>query len=190
MDPIREDLKELGYKLPKSELNDIKKRLYNIESKKKLLNSKRTIKYLDVLNKKIDKLDTYYNDYDDYEYKGIKDIKDFFKLSIDKDYYKPILVKSGCNGNYIQYENKGDKILVLEEYLALIEKYLRELIKEYKLKGEWKVQLTAEINFMSLKPGSDETRIMHRRSDNIEIMIGDDNNDIIEELNLFYKFMK
>ena len=42
--------------------------------------------------------------------------------------------------------------------------------------------MTAEINFISLKPGSEETRIMHTRSDNIEIMIGDDNDDIIEEL--------
>ena len=41
--------------------------------------------------------------------------------------------------------------------------------------------MIAEINFTSLKPGSDEMRIMHARSDNIEIMIGDDN-DIIEEL--------
>ena len=41
--------------------------------------------------------------------------------------------------------------------------------------------MTAEINFISLKPGSDETRIMQTRSDNIEIMIGDDNDDIIEE---------
>ena len=42
--------------------------------------------------------------------------------------------------------------------------------------------MIAEINFISLKPGSDETRIMHTRSDNIEIMIGDDNDDIIEKL--------
>ena len=42
--------------------------------------------------------------------------------------------------------------------------------------------MIAEINFISLKPGSDETCIMHTRSDNIEIMIGDDNDDIIEEL--------
>ena len=153
IDAIREEVKELGYKLSKSELKDIEKSLYNVESKKKLLNSKRTIKYLDKLNKKIDKLERYYHDYDDYEYKGIKDIKDLFKLSIDKDYYKPILVKSGYNGNYVQYESKGDKILILEEYLSLIEKYLGELIEEYK--GAWKLQLTAEINFISLKPGSD-----------------------------------
>ena len=42
--------------------------------------------------------------------------------------------------------------------------------------------MIAEINFISLKPGSHETRIMHTRSDNIEIMIGDNNDDIIEEL--------
>ena len=105
-----------------------------------------------------------------------------FKLSIDKDYYKPILVKSGYNDNYVQYESKGDEMLTLKEYLDLIEKYLRKLISYCKNKGEWKVQLIAEISFISLKPGSDETRIMHTRSDNIEIMIGDDTDEIIEEL--------
>ena len=105
-----------------------------------------------------------------------------FKLSVDKDYYQPTLVKSGCNGNYVQYESKGDKILTLKEYLPLIENYLRELINYYKNKGEWKLQLIAETNFISLKPGSDETRIMHTRSDNIEIMIGKDNDEIIEDL--------
>ena len=44
------------------------------------------------------------------------------------------------------------------------------------------MQLTIEVNFISLKPGSDETRIMYTRSDNVEIMFGDDNNDIIEQL--------
>ena len=92
-----------------------------------------------------------------------------FKLSIDKNYYKPILVKSGYNNNYIQYDSKGSKILALKEYLTLIVKYLRELINYYKNKGEWKVQLIAEISFLSLKPGSDETRIMHTRSDNKEL---------------------
>ena len=100
---------------------------------------------------------------------------------IDKDYYKPKLTKSGYNSNYVQYESKGDKILTLSEYFTVIEKYLRELIEEYKLKGEWKVQLTIESNFISLKPGSSETCTMYTRSDNIEIMFGDDS-DIIEQL--------
>ena len=88
-----------------------------------------------------------------------------FNLSIGKDYYKPVLVKSGYNNNYIQYESKGDRILTIQEYLALIEKYLRRLINYYKNRGEWKIQLIAEINFMSLKPGSDETRVMNTISD-------------------------
>ena len=90
------------------------------------------------------------------------------------------MVKSGYNGNYYQYESKGDKILTLKEYLALIEKCLRKLINYYKNKGEWKLQLITEINFISLKPGSDETRIMHTRSDNEEFMNGSDTDEIIK----------
>ena len=43
------------------------------------------------------------------------------------------------------------------------------------------MQLTIEVNFISLKPGSDETNIMYTRSDNVEIMFADDNDDIIEQ---------
>ena len=63
-----------------------------------------------------------------------------------------------------------------------MEKYLRELINQYKNEGEWKIHLIAEINFISLKPGSDETRIMHMRSDNEEIMNGSDTDKVIKLL--------
>ena len=56
------------------------------------------------------------------------------------------------------------------------------MINDYKSKDEWKIQLTAEINFTSLKQDSDETRIMHTKSDNTEIRIGDDTNDVIKKL--------
>ena len=78
--------------------------------------------------------------------------------------------------------NKGDKILTVKEYLALTEQYLLDLINDYKSKGEWKIQLTAEINFTSLKPDSNETRVMHTKSDNEEIMVGSDTSDVIKEL--------
>ena len=55
------------------------------------------------------------------------------------------------------------------------------MINDYKSKGEWKIQLTAEINFTSLKPDSNETRIMHSKSDNTEIMTGSDTNEVTEE---------
>ena len=101
---------------------------------------------------------------------------------MDKDYYKPTLVKSSYSSNYTQCGSRGDKILTVKEYLGLIESYLADMINDYKSKGEWKIQLTAEINFTSLKPDSNEKRIMHTKSDNTEIMIGDDANDIIKEL--------
>ena len=78
--------------------------------------------------KKILELDRYPQDYDDYEYKGLKNVRDLFKLSVNEDYYKPKLNESGYDNNYIQYESKGDRILSVQEYLALIEKYIRELI--------------------------------------------------------------
>ena len=74
---MREDLKDLSYKLSKSVLKNIKTKLCNIEKTKKI-SSNKTSKYLDELDKKILKLDEY-RDYDDYEYKGIKHL---FKTSI------------------------------------------------------------------------------------------------------------
>ena len=103
IDDIREELKDPTYNISKSESKDIKRTIYNIEKGRKL-SSRKTSKYLDELDKRILKLDKYH-DYDDYEYKGIKDIEDSFKISIDKDCYKPKLTKSGYDSNYVQYES-------------------------------------------------------------------------------------
>ena len=92
------------------------------------------------------------------------------------------MVKSGYNNNYIEYRSEGDKLLTIEEYLNLIEPYLRELINDHKNKGEWKIQLTAQINFISLRPGSNETCVMHTRSVNEEFMNCSDTDEIIKEL--------
>ena len=179
IDEIREEIKELGHKLSRKELKEIKKNLYETEHKKDRLKSKKTKKYLDKLEERIYKLNKYY-DYDDVKYRGIRDIKDLFDLSIGEDYYKPIKVNSAFNNNYIQYESKGDKILTIEEYLSMIESYLVDMINDHKNQGEWKIQLSAEINFISSKPDSDETRIMNTKSNNIEIIIGSDTNEVIE----------
>ena len=190
IETIREKHKELHHKLSKSELKEIKKHLYNIENKKELLESETTKNYLDELDKKVLKLDEYYDDDDDFGFKGIENVQDLFKiLTIDeylalmlKIIYEPTLVKSGYNNNYIEYRSQGNEIFTFAEYLDLIEPYLRELINDYKSKGEWKIQLTAQINFISLKPGSDETRVMYCKSDNEEFMNGSDTDEIIQEL--------
>ena len=107
-----------------------------------------------------------------------------FDLSISEDYYKPIIVNDAFNNNYIQYESKGDKdkILKIREYLNMIRPYLVDMINDHKNQSEWKIQLTMRINFISSKPGSDETRIMHTKSNNTEIMNGSDTKEAIEEL--------
>ena len=53
-------------------------------------------------------------------------------------------------------------------------------MNQYKNEGEWKIQLIAEINFISLKPGSDETRVLYTTSDSEEIMNGSDTDEVIK----------
>ena len=180
---IREEIKKLQHKFSRQELKEIEKNLYETEKKKGRSTSKKTRKYLNKLEQKIYELNKYY-DYDDIKYRGIRDLRDLFDLSISEDYYKPIIVKSASNNSYIQYESKGDKdkILTIREYLNMIRPYLLDMINDYKNKGEWIIQLSAEINFISSKSDSDETRITHTKSDNLEIMIGSDTNEVIEDL--------
>ena len=91
-------------------------------------------KYLDELDEKIPKLDKYYHN-DDFEFRGIRNIQNLFKSSIDEDYYKPTLVKGGCNSNYIQYESKRDKILAVKEYFGFDYRHGNNVFKKFKLKN-------------------------------------------------------
>ena len=61
----------------------------------------------------------------------------------------------------------------------MIRPYLSDLINDHKNQGEWKIYLTMAINFIS---STDSTRTMHSKSDNIEIMTGDEIDEITEEL--------
>ena len=66
----------------------------------------------------------------------------------------------------------------------MIKPYLRDIINDHKTQGEWKIQLTMTINFISSKV-SDEIRTMHTISNNIQIMIciqGNETDESIEEL--------
>ena len=53
-------------------------------------------------------------------------------------------------------------------------------IIDYKTPAEWKIQLTISINFISSKD-SDKTRNLPTKSDNIEIMMGSETDEIIKE---------
>ena len=121
-------------------------------------------------------------DYDDIEYKGIRDVKNLFD-DIDEDYYKPIGIGNAFSSNYIEYQSNGDKdrILSVKEYLDMIRQYLRDIINNHKTQNEWKIQLSLAINFVPSK-NFKETLTMHTNSDNIDITVGYERDQIIEKL--------
>ena len=124
------------------------------------------------MNKKIINLDKHK------DFIGLENVKDLYS-TLD---YKPVLIRDSFNNNYLEYASDSNNSLSFMEYLNLIKPYLEDLINEKKNKGEWKLQLTAKISFVSLKPDSDETRLMHTRSNAEEFMNGSETEEIIESL--------
>ena len=126
----------------------------------------------------------------------MKNVRDLFDLSTDEDYYKPKIARAAFNNTYIQYESKRDKEknLSIKEYLNMIKPYLNDVINDHKTRGlvryhsdnktwieetssEWKIQLTMAINSISSKD-FDETRTMHTKNNNVEIMIASETDEI------------
>ena len=81
--------------------------------------------------------------------------------------------------NFIEYETDGDrnKVLSIEEYFIKIRPYLKDIINDVKKSDTWKIQLTIAINFASSKDNN-EKRVMHSKSNEIEIMINDNEGEV------------
>ena len=58
---------------------------------------------------------------------------------------------------------------------------MRDIIIDLQKSYTCKVQLTIAINVISSK-GVDADRVMHSKSDNIELLVSDDANDVADEL--------
>ena len=204
---IRKDFNKLRNRYLKLKIKEIRRNLYEIECEKNLSKSetKEMEQNLIELEESLFKLNKYYG-YDDIEYKEIRDVRNLFKKvafnqSTDEDYYKSIKTNSAFNGNYIEYQSKGDKYKNLspKEYFNMIRPHLSDIINYHKTPknlsvhswkevidcetqyGEWKIQLTMSINFI-FSEDSDGTRSVHTKSDNEEIIMGSEANDIIEKL--------
>ena len=110
IEKVRKEFNESRYKFSKLKIKEIRKNLYETENEKNPSESKinETERNLTELEENLSKTKNYH-DYEDIEYRGIINVRDLFDLSIDEDYYKPIIVKSVFDGSYIQYESKGDK---------------------------------------------------------------------------------
>ena len=112
----------------------------------------------------------------------LRDIKNLFKHEEEESYYKLVRVSKFWSKNYTEYESNGDrnKTLSVEEYFNKIRPYLKE-INDLKKPDTWKTQLTIANNFFS-SIDKNEERVIHSKSDNIEIMINDEADEVIKEL--------
>ena len=105
----------------------------------------------------------------------------------DDDDYKPTLVRSYFDENYKYYESRvdKDKKLSTEQYLDMIKPYLSDLINENKAIennfNEWKIQINMHVNFVSSND-TGEIRTIFVWSDNEEIRLGNETDDIIKRL--------
>ena len=128
----------------------------------------------DLFNNKLDEKINNNNTNDDY----IENIRDLFSI-LD---YELVLIKSGFDNNDLEYMSNGNDSLSFNEYLELIKPYLYDFINVHKAEREWKIQLSAEISFISQKPNSNEMRVMFTRSTPEEFMIGNETEEVAEKL--------
>ena len=81
----------------------------------------------------------------------------------EEDYYEPKEIKSAFDGSYMLYESRDkDAKLALYKYFDRIKRYLKDMIDDYKSKGEWKIQITIGIIFVSFIDKS-KTQVMHTK---------------------------
>ena len=149
------------------ETNEIRKKLYKKEAVYNVLKEKEqegsltnkqknvlknVVRYLKNFKKDLDKLQKYQSNI-------IYDLGYLSNELNEEDYYKPTEVKSAFDGSYMLYESKGDKDnkLAVYEYFDIIKPYLKDMIDNYKARGEWKIQLSMRINFVSFT-GANEPR--------------------------------
>ena len=120
----------------------------------------------------------------DFNYHGIADIPILFGETSEKDYYKPIFVKSAHKGNYKYYESNEDKEkrLSVNQYLIKIIPDLYDLINDHWIvRRVWKIHICMHANFIS-SGDTGETRIYYVWNDNVSIMKGESAYNIIREI--------
>ena len=180
----------LGNIITNEDRKKITKELYKIGKKENLSDEEKEEIYdcLTNLVKSLAEKEKYqYHDGDDLDYCGIRDIENLFGNVDDDDYYKTILIKSSFKINYKYYESWGgkDKNLSVKQYLYKIILYLSDIINDHKtIRNEskvWKIQINMRVNFISSKD-TGESRTIYVLSDNKEIRLGNETDDIIREL--------
>ena len=107
-------------------------------------------------------------------------IKNLFEHDKEKEnYYKPVSVNNYSGINYIEYKSNGDRKTSVEKYLNKTRQYLKDIINNLKKSDTCKIQSTVENNFIS-SIDNDKERVMHSKSDNIEIISNDETQEVIK----------
>ena len=92
------------------------------------------------------------------------------------------MINSTFNYNYQEHQTDSDKkLLAPNEYLEKIRPNLIQLINNHKDNNNWKIQLTTQIIFNSIKNLNDK-RILYVKTKNVEIMMESATNKTINEL--------
>ena len=194
---VRKLLNERKSNLLRKEANRIRKELYKKEVVCNFLKEKEQEGSLTNKQKKVLKNIGNYLKKLNNDLKKIQKYQDNITYGLDylfnelngEDYYEPKEIKSAFDGSYMLYESRGDKDakLALYEYFDKIKPHLKDMIDNYKAKGEWKIQVSMAVIFISFTDAN-ETRDMHTKSDNVTTMIGFETDDAINELFNFFNF--
>ena len=113
----------------------------------------------------------------------LRDIRNPFQNEEGEIYYEPVIVSNFWSNNHIEYESNGNrnKKLSVEESLNEIIVYLKDTINNLKRSESSTMELAIAINFVS-SIDDDEERVMHSKSDDIQIMINDEAEEVIKKL--------
>ena len=188
---IRMILSRLGIIVTKNDRKEIKKELYEIEKKQNLSDNEKEEIYdhlVELVNTLDKKEEHKHSDHDDLDCIRVRELENLFGDIDNDNYYKPVLVRSFFKNNYRYYESrgyKGQKELLVKQYLYMIMPYLADLInKENNIRdqsNESKIQLNMGVNFI---PSNDtgEIRTFFVQRDNEEIRSGIETKDIINGL--------
>ena len=142
--------------------NDVRNNLFNEETK--------------IIRKELYKKEAAYNFLKDKEQEGTITNK---QKNVLKNIYRYLKKLNSDLRKLQKYQDNTTHVL---DYLFdKIKPYLKDMIDDYKSKGEWKIQLVMRVIFVSLID-KNETQVMHTKSDNVKIMNCTDTNDAIIEL--------
>ena len=111
-------------------------------------------------------------------------MENLFVKVVEEGYYKTVKTESAFNGNYIQIRISWHNQTIFQRHdkVPIKSNVPSGEIINVDTFGEWKIQLKIHLNNFISSKDSGEIRTMDSKSNNIEIIMGSETDDIINEL--------